>query len=116
MKNAMILATGLVLVLSMPASAREVSQSGSSRWVVATGAASKDEAVSQAKEKVMALEQSHSAMPSDINVLLPANYIKGSFKIDGAKFYVSEYYDINGGPFFEVNALFDYTFKRKEKD
>ncbi len=116
MKKTMILATGVLVAFNMPAfAANEVTETGSARWEVASGAATKEDAVAQAKEQVMAIENNPMAMPSDINVLLPTNYIQNSFKIDGAKFYVSEYYDMNGGPFFEVNAFFNYTYKRKDE-
>ncbi|WP_199481011.1 hypothetical protein [Vibrio owensii] len=116
MKKIMMITMGLGLVLSLSASAKEMLQSGSGRWIVSSEAATKDEAIAEAKERVMALEKKDHAMPSDVNVSLPANYIKGSFKIDNGKFYISEYYNLHAGPFYEVNALFDYTYKTKEYD
>ncbi|MGR5251473.1 hypothetical protein ACPV5S_04615 [Vibrio astriarenae] len=114
MKNTVILATGLALALSMPVVAKDLMQSGSSRWVVADGAMTKDEAVAKAKEKLMALEANAHAMPSDVNVTLPVDYVKDTFKIKSAKFYVAEYYDMSSGPLYEVSAVFDYTYDIKE--
>ena len=115
MKKELLLAAGLLVGLNSAVIANDVTDSGKARWIVVSGAESKEDAVEQAKQKTREMEKDPEVMPSDVNVLLPTNYVKDSFSTSNVKFYISEYYSMEKGPLYEVNAILDYQYDRREK-